>query len=355
MTPRLLLSLCAAAVFSAIASPPHNSPGSHWNKGRGYLPFRHATSDAIEINNQTPEVDSDGISLPDTLSRFSITFRAANLSFHPSRRFTYTDTSGIRRHRKNPEWSFWIADTNADTISFTVYTEEIPDPISSSAAILIKANSNEGSISQSATLTDGIDCFSGVNIWKATADGRQIHISAGNHGLKPVMTIPCESFRLSGFGFSASPAAHIRISDISLSDESTQALHPHPEWKHSERIREHLDESNDPLEGYWTIYDRSLEETLLTLGGDYRLAIIKEGDRYLIIYLSGARTNAGVWQPGMIKGILTPDPFPATYSVTWFDAEGKPLYKDIKAQTGEGETLLIQFPYQSSALRLRRL
>lgn len=81
---------------------------------------------------------------------------------------------------------------------------------------------------------------------------------------------------------------------------------------------------------------------------------MKDNGRYLLIYLSGAKINPTFWKTGMVKAILNPDPYPDTYSVMWYDSEGMPLNKDIKAQRGEGDTLLLQFPYQSSTLRLRK-
>lgn len=82
---------------------------------------------------------------------------------------------------------------------------------------------------------------------------------------------------------------------------------------------------------------------------------MKDGERYAILYIGGAKVNQGKWKTGMVKGYLYPDPFEGIYSVEWNDAEGMRLTESVKAQAGEGSTLTIQFPYQSSVLRLRKL
>lgn len=357
MILRLLLPLLVITLVCGVkAGDMPASKRIHFNTGRGYSPFQHATPGGIDIHNQTFADISDGTGLPDSLSDFSISFRATNLSCHPSKRFTYKDSQGTRRNRLNPEWSFWVCTTDADTLSFTIKSEDIPDPISSTPALRITARrSGSGDIIASQVIKEGVDCHSGANSWNITVSPLSINISAGNHTLQPVLTMPNAGCRFTGFGFTASPAAHVLISDITITDKTPDARRQATEYGDAEKLKERLENPQDSLEGYWAVFDRTLEETLLQMGGEYRLAIIKDGDRYLILYLSGAKTNASAWEPGMIKGILTPDPFPDTYSVTWYDSEGNPLTKDIKAQLGEGTTLLIQFPYHSSTLRLRRL
>ena len=99
----------------------------------------------------------------------------------------------------------------------------------------------------------------------------------------------------------------------------------------------------------------NIDEKMLKTGGDYRLAIIKSKDRdsYEIIYLSGGVVNGSKWKRGMIKGYITPMPFDSVYEIEWIGASGKTL-KGIKAQK-EGDILTLQFPSQSSSLRLRKL
>lgn len=121
-----------------------------------------------------------------------------------------------------------------------------------------------------------------------------------------------------------------------------------------EEIEARLRRSSRALEGKWQLLDRSMEEDLLRLGGDYRLAIVegKEGE-WNILYLSGAEINAGAWQPGALKGRLRPTDVGGLYDCEWIDAEFKPLHHSVKAQHDAAlRTLTISFPYQNSTLRL---
>lgn len=118
-----------------------------------------------------------------------------------------------------------------------------------------------------------------------------------------------------------------------------------------------IEECPDPICGVWTLFDRTLEENLLRLGGDYRVAVLPgaEPGVYDIVYLSGARVNAPAWLPGMRKGCLRRHEFDGIYSLTWIDSSFAPMSNGLTADTSESSTVLnISFPYQQSALRLRK-
>lgn len=339
---------------SIYPQPPSAYKSTHWNKHRGYLPFIFASPEDIHIHNKSSVPLSDCINFEDTLKNFSITFRASNLTSHPGKNFKYTDANGSSRYRKNPEWGFILKTSQADTLFIMINTEEVADKFSSHSAIRVSIYSDITNKIYSDLISEGINCFSGPNCWELIVSSKEITLSAGNKGLNTLCNIPNPFESYTSFGFAASPASEISITDISINDCSSPAMTPHPLWKDSAAIYSYLSQSQDPIEGYWTIFDRALDESLLQMGGEYKLAIIKEGEYYLILYLDGARTNARQWLPGMLKGRLIPDPFPKTFSLTWFDSEGSPLSKDIKAQHEEDDILSIQFPYQSSKMRLRK-
>ena len=119
-------------------------------------------------------------------------------------------------------------------------------------------------------------------------------------------------------------------------------------------ISKHISESIDPLEGYWASLDRSLDEDLLRMGGNYSLALIKNDNGYYLIYVGGATINPESWKTGMIKATLTPTKFNGTYNVIWYDSAMRPLSKDITAHIEGNHLMLIAFPYQSSHIRLTR-
>ena len=126
-------------------------------------------------------------------------------------------------------------------------------------------------------------------------------------------------------------------------------------WSDTTMLDRHIARSADPLEGYWRLYDFTLEQQLIRTGGDYRLAIVRDGDGYLIVYLGGARTAAAEWHPGMIKGQLRHTPFPGIYDLVWLDASFLPMSHQLKAVSTDGDNILtIDLPYQQSTFRLRK-
>lgn len=128
------------------------------------------------------------------------------------------------------------------------------------------------------------------------------------------------------------------------------------EWTDQDKLKEYLKRSADPLEGIWTLYGSTLEDTLLRMGGDYRLALVCNGNGYDIIYLSGAAVGRDRWQRGMIKGHLVATDFGGVYGLVWYDAEMKRMDHELKAQTEEfGNVLRLYFPYQDSSVVLRKV
>lgn len=421
----LFCPLCGAA----------DSYVKHWNKGRGYIPFHHITPDGILLDNrsETPLLDSIEVSLPPEISaatdlNFKLSFRIDNRHAHPSRRYAYRDLSGKDHYRKNPSWGFfltgddgrrcWItvgkepeepssySDATLPGTQVVISIDSLPDtrpeskPVSeadSEADSKINSKTEDDLISTitGATVKEALLPFSGESLWHIEYKDRSLNIMAGSHGISRIISAPLDFDNLTSFGFAASPAAEVLVSDISLTVSSALPMKASVSVSDLASI---LERSEDQLEGYWEVFDRTLDEALLKLGGDYKLAIVKSRDadctpshsdatlippvinqdvaeqqatsihqnvtdkygvrhneRYEIIYLGGARTNGSVWQPGMLKGILAPSSFPGLFNLEWIDSEGEHLSNSITAQTGYNSTLTLQFPYHSSVIRLRKV
>lgn len=82
----------------------------------------------------------------------------------------------------------------------------------------------------------------------------------------------------------------------------------------------------DPIEGFWHFAEdnKYLDKTLL--GGKYELAIVANGNRFDIIYLSGAQIYPGKWREGTLKGSIQRISS-RYYEGYWYDAEGEKLEK----------------------------
>lgn len=355
-----------------------NFSGLHFNAGRGYDPFAHATREGVLLSNSTSSPLTDSIILSEPVTSATLSFRIANRHAHPSRNYSYLLPDGKEKTVKNPTWSLFIDDSTGNRLTMTLSNKESEGPISSESytSLLLSLSSGSQTTGISSELKDeaagcpaytpsetlieaGCLPFHGETLWTITLSATGISIVAGAREPNRILTVTNPLADISSFGFTAAPGGEILLSDISLhygrDREATYAPESIASVLADNNDSTTLGGSQDPVEGYWQIFDRNLEESLLRLGGEYKLAIVKDHDRYAIVYLAGARVNAEQWQPGMVKGWLTPTPFPGLFDLEWLDAEGEPMSHSVTAQLTEEGVLTIQFPYQSSVIRLRKL
>lgn len=341
--------------YGMAQSSPH-SKRIHWNQSRGYAPFNYATPSGIVIDDTLSHPLSSTYLLPEESAEMTLRFMAANNHNHPSKTYQYYTESGGRKRVRHPEWGFFVKGVNQDSIIFTVKTEEKESGLSSESTMIVRVrHTGETSRNECVEKTEGVDVYTGSNYWYLTLKEKNISLYVGNRGMSEVLRFPITHGDVAEFGFITYPGAFLTISNITLSLGSPQGNVVQTDWSDPKSLSDYLLASKDEMEGYWTVFDRNLEESLLQLGGDYGFAMVKDGEDYVLIYLTGARLNADLWNPGMVKARLTPDFFPGIYKVEWIDSQALPLSHDIKAQTGEGNTLTIQFPYQSSSVRLRKI
>ena len=202
--------------------------------------------------------------------------------------------------------------------------------------------------------TEGMDPFTGTNAFLLSLDQGHFTLLGGNREYKPILSWDSEIEYPDSIGFFVSPGGLLEIEDIAIMFPASGYNLEDSEYADPDMLRSYLMRSSDPKEGIWKVYDRSLEENMLRMGGDYTLALIRDNGGYKGYYLDGAKTLPETWQAGMLKCRLTETGFPDIYDVEWIDATGETLTKDIKARY-ESPLFTITFPYQSSTLRLRKL
>ncbi len=134
------------------------------------------------------------------------------------------------------------------------------------------------------------------------------------------------------------------------------------EYTH-ERLAERFKSSRDPVEGYWTYFDRVNDPVYARPGGQYTLAIVRSdtnaddtGATYDIIYISGAVTLGDSWHPMMLKGSLRPTIFQGHYDMEWIDSTFSRINSDIHALLDSNNALLtLSFPLLKTTLRFSRI
>ena len=342
------LSLLALFVFCVFFNS--EAEKRFWNKGRGYDPWDNATAEGIMIENLTDTLQYSFYKLPNPTEKISISFREKNFNSHPSKKYSYYRKDGKEESVSNPAWGIFLT-TSSDTVIISVRQQEIKRIADDETGLKITVQNFGDKSKSEEVITGNVNPFSGDNLWTIKIEEANLLVSLGEIGKIDRIVRPVSGDIL-GFGFFTEWGGKILVSDIEIDYSTEAAKNNIPE---TDDLDGYFSLSKDFLEGYWAIFDRELEESMLQLGGDYLFACIKEGIEYLFVYLEGAQVNATQWHRGDIKLKLSPSRFPGIYDVTWYDSMKLPMGKEIKAERGEGETLLIQFPYQQSKIRLRKI
>ncbi|MCH5231596.1 MAG: LysE family translocator [Muribaculaceae bacterium] len=326
-----------------------NAGTLHWNNGRGYSPFLYATSEGIIIENETDSLKYDFFKLPQASNKVQLKFRARNINGNPSKRYTYK-TKGKQTGTKNPHWGFFITSLK-DTVAISVKGTEKITPVETIGALQIDIYQITGKRTESIVVSENVNPYDGDNLWDLNLSDGIFTIMTGDNSLAEIYQLEIDS-EVTGIGFFAGWGGKVKISDIDLNYSENNPLVKDFTLNGLDR---YLEESEDEMEGYWTVFDRDLEESLIRLGGDYSFVCLLEDDNYKFHYLDGANVNNRNWATGDVKIIMVPSAFEGIYNVEWIDSMKESLSHEIKAQKGEGNTLTIQFPYQSSKIRLRKM
>lgn len=112
-----------------------------------------------------------------------------------------------------------------------------------------------------------------------------------------------------------------------------------------------------PLEGYWKFLDRDNDPRWALPGGFYDLAVVRSADSpdtFDILYLSGARTNAPLWKPLMLKGRMKATKFIDHYLLQWNDASLNDAGPECSADLQQSAILQLNFPLHRTKIRFSR-
>lgn len=114
--------------------------------------------------------------------------------------------------------------------------------------------------------------------------------------------------------------------------------------------------TTNQVEGIWKYLDRDTDSRYCRLGGEYTVAIIADGNSigYDIIYLDGAQTARSAWQPGMIKGHLSPTQFLDHYDLVWYDATMNRINTECSATMEQNAILRLDFPLLKATMRMAK-
>lgn len=344
-----------------------------WNVSRGFESF---SPEWTEYSSDSPGViannSSDTLLLltpVDSPDRFDFIFKTKNRRCSPAKKYSYTDSQGKRQSVKLPPWGIAVRDRNGNKIEYMISVAETEsDGISTSPALRMQRFENglkaeeilfsnrESNIADKIKTSGAGPDYTGVtNAWRLNLENRILTLQGSLHSPLAVFSTSLpEGFIPVEIGFILTPASELEFSEMRLNETRMKTTASDSPWTDEENLRDYLKNSYDNIEGYWQLLDRSLEETLLKPGGDYRLAIVKAADGYDIIYLDGARINKNEWHRGMIKAHLSPTGIENIWDVSWTDSMFGVMDNEIKAALEQPGTISFQFPYQNSGFRLQK-
>lgn len=129
---------------------------------------------------------------------------------------------------------------------------------------------------------------------------------------------------------------------------------PHKYRMSRDQLDAYLAESSDMTEGLWEFMDSDIGVEGTVSLAPLRIATLRDGDGYAIVYLGGYDTP-GVWHAMDIKGRLTPTPFIRDYDLQWYCVDGVELVGQIHANVDEGGSILtLNLGSQPMTVRFRR-
>lgn len=318
----------------------------YMNRARGYTDFQHATDSTLVIANSgaTPVKDLMALVNHDSM-RWRM--RVTNNHARHNTVYTYSGSNGKRLKIKYPGWGIILKGGRGETVIGFKTIDNRTDETYSSPCVEVTVKSGDKETMKK-TLSSGFDLYDGPNSFQLSIDELRWQLSAGNREHKEIGSGELTE-RPDSIGFLVMPGGEIKVENISIIETGAGDVGV----KLIPSVLEF--DPTDELEGEWAIFDMNIDEKMLKTGGEYRMAIKKRSDTegYDLIYLSGAVVNGDKWRPGMIKGHIMSLPFESIYEIEWVGATGNTL-KGIKAQR-DGDLITLQFPNQSSTLRLRKI
>lgn len=204
------------------------------------------------------------------------------------------------------------------------------------------------SIIESKRLYKGVDTSTEYNSLLLEWNNNVAKFFVGNKELKFVTKLDIDN-RKGLYGIYTNES--LRVMSLVADSKSNLKNKLSTEWT-LEKIDNYLIKSNDPKEGYWEYLDRDNNDKKAKIGGRYKFALIREGEDFIILYISGAVTNKSSWKPGMIKGKLKSTIFENHYDLVWYDSMFEPIETDAHADITDDIILNLQFPIYESSFRL---
>lgn len=352
----IITSTAGLMKMKGASTPPPALREVHMNSARGFSQFKSARDTALIIHGKARGLTTDMIPVL-AGADFEWSFRAAVLSHSRPAGFSPSRIFSRKKGRNLAPWGMVLkGDGQTCRIMFQTVDEDSKPEFGGNrdaGAHIAVSVKNGDHIFYTGTLKDGVDIYSGWNAVQLDCRGRRIGLRIGNREYTQLFDGIDIGFTPTQIGYFVGTGGALKIDWLSVTYPGLQQGDITPALTVDEVVSR-LKHTRSKVEGMWMIYDRQLDDRTLRPGGDYKLAVVRDGDRYLVVYLDGASRRADRWEPGMVKGVLRPTPFKNVFNLEWLDAGGRKLKGDAKAELDD-DLLRIYLPAYNSDFRLRRI
>ena len=305
------------------------------------------TIDTIEVNS----------------SAYRYQLRLANLNNKQGKTMSIKNPmTGERTTITSPEWGLiFNYDNNSGNYCAVVLScdnstpyDDITDQRTMKVTIVHRTDSGTHELAQT-HLTKGISLEDDMNTICVDVDERHVTVSIGKNELEQVLEASID--RPAGavsVGYLVGSGARVAIERAVLTIDNEKQVNARIMWTR-EDLDAYLEQSADPIEGYWKYLDRDMQDEWLRIGGRYTLAVVRADDGYDIIYIDGAQVKQSLWLCGMLKGHMTKTVFSGNYDLWWIDATMEPIEKDAYATIENGIIMTLNFPVFKSQVRFAKV
>lgn len=300
------------------------------------------------LSNSTDTLSITMATLPAKVySDFRLMIRATDQHASLNKKYSYKTSSKDVAKTKAPGWGLSLCGDSGASL-FNVKIEPIlsnkyrmEDTESEHLAMIIEIGGLSDTIYMPYSANTTLIISRRNDMWS---------VQNGKNKLLWSKNIEC-SQAFTSLSFHAPSGSDVVIHSLNICYTPTNPImHITPWINNIDSLEDRIKRSANPMEGWYSIMDRDMDESLLRLGGNYRIAIVKNEDGYDIIYVSGARVNRRLWQAGMKKGELRSTSISDRFHLIWCDADALAMGNDLYATIVDG-LLTLYFPYQSSQIR----
>lgn len=200
----------------------------------------------------------------------------------------------------------------------------------------------------------GINIDGGYNSVCLLYDGQSLSVQIGEKHLKTVFVMNAPQFEKPfKVGTVTEPRSVTQVKRIQFHSKLQPGKANITGYTY-QQIDAIVANTRDIKEGYWLYLDRIMDGDKSRLGGKYRIAVIRNGEGYDILYMSGADVFPQIWKPLMLKGRLEDTQFIDNYNAVWYDAKKRKI-EDEGYATFTDNIMTIHLPLNGIEVRFQKL